>query len=125
MVGITYSIMTWVPSYLINEKHMSVLSMGFVASAPWVGAIIGNLLGGVLSDRLFKGRRKPVMFITSASTVIMMYVLINTPTIPVVIAGLFFLTGVLLNIGYSTFWFIRWDWLLSRKYRWRHPLLIP
>ncbi|WP_395280591.1 MFS transporter [Enterobacter cloacae] len=103
MVGITYSIMTWVPSYLINEKHMSVLSMGFVASAPWVGAIIGNLLGGVLSDRLFKGRRKPVMFITSASTVIMMYVLINTPTIPVVIAGLFFLTGVLLNIGYSTF----------------------
>ncbi|WP_151996118.1 MFS transporter [Buttiauxella massiliensis] len=103
MVGITYSIMTWVPSYLINEKHMSVLSMGFVASAPWVGAIIGNIVGGILSDRLFKGRRKPVMFITSAATVVMMYVLINTPTIPIVIAGLFFLTGILLNIGYSTF----------------------
>lgn len=103
MVGITYSIMTWIPTYLVNVKHLSILSMGFVASAPWLGAIVGNILGGMMSDRLFKKRRKPVMFITSASTVVMMYVLINTPSVPTLIAVLFFVTGVLLNIGYSTF----------------------
>lgn len=103
MVGITYSIMTWIPTYLVNVKHLSILSMGFVAASPWVGAIIGNLIGGLMSDRLFRKRRKPVMFITSASTVVMMYILINTPSFPWLIAGLFFLTGVLLNIGYSTF----------------------
>lgn len=103
MVGITYSIMTWIPTYLVNVKHLSILSMGFVASAPWIGAIVGNIMGGIMSDRLFRKRRKPVMFLTSASTVVMMYVLINTPSVPALIAVLFFITGVLLNIGYSTF----------------------
>ncbi|AYP25785.1 MFS transporter [Pantoea agglomerans] len=103
MVGITYSIMTWIPTYLVNVKHLSILSMGFVASAPWLGAIVGNILGGMMSDCLFRKRRKPVMFITSASTVVMMYLLIITPSVPALIAALFFITGVLLNIGYSTF----------------------
>ncbi|MDX8237668.1 MFS transporter [Acinetobacter pittii] len=103
MVGITYSIMTWVPTYLIDEKKLSILSMGLVASSPWIGAIIGNILGGLISDRVFNKRRKPVMLITTFSTVIMMYILISMPSIPVLIAALFFLTGVLLNIGYSTF----------------------
>ena len=43
------------------------------------------------------------MLITTFSTVIMMYILISMPSIPVLIAALFFLTGVLLNIGYPTF----------------------
>lgn len=103
MVGITYSIMTWVPTYLIDEKKLSILSMGLVASSPWIGAIIGNILGGLISDRVFNKRRKPVMLITTFSTVVMMYILISMPSIPVLIAALFFLTGVLLNIGYSTF----------------------
>ncbi|WP_040975902.1 MFS transporter [Necropsobacter massiliensis] len=103
MVGITYSIMTWVPTYLLNEKGLSIKSMGIVAAAPWVGAILGNIIGGYLSDKFFNRRRKPVMLITTASTVIMMYLLINVPAIPVVIGVLFFLTGILLNIGYSTF----------------------
>lgn len=103
MVGITYSIMTWVPTYLIDEKKLSILSMGLVASSPWIGAIIGNILGGLISDRVFNKRRKPVMLITTFSTVVMMYILISMPSIPALIAALFFLTGVLLNIGYSTF----------------------
>ncbi|WP_256256188.1 MFS transporter [Pseudomonas agarici] len=103
MVGIAYSIMTWVPTYLLNVKHYSIMSMGFVASAPWVGAIIGNLLGGWLSDRFFNKRRKPVMLITAASTVVMMYALIHSPADPMLLASLFMLAGVLLNLGYSTF----------------------
>lgn len=103
MVGITYSIMTWVPTYLIKEKQLSVLSMGFVASSPWVGAILGNILGGILSDRFFNKRRKPVMLISAISTIVMMFVLISMPANPIIIAILFFLTGILLNIGYSTF----------------------
>lgn len=103
MVGITYTIMTWVPTYLVTVKHFSIMKMGFVASAPWVGAIVGNLLGGWLSDNFFEKRRKPVMLITSAATVIMMYVLIQAPSEPTALAALFFLAGVLLNLGYSTF----------------------
>ncbi|HCT08169.1 MAG TPA: MFS transporter [Pseudomonas sp.] len=103
MVGITYSIMTWVPTYLITVKQYSVLKMGMVASAPWVGAIIGNLVGGWLSDRVFDRRRKPAMLIGSLATVLMMVVLLNAPSDPLLLSAVFLLAGILLNIGYSTF----------------------
>lgn len=103
LVGITYAIMTWVPTYLVSVKHFSVMKMGAVASAPWVGAIVGNLLGGWLSDTVFARRRKPVMMITSVATVGMMYALLFAPNNPMLLALLFFTAGVLLNLGYSTF----------------------
>jgi sugar phosphate permease len=103
MVGITYTIMTWVPTYLVSVKHFSIMKMGIVASAPWVGAIVGNIAGGWLSDRVFAKRRKPVMLITSAATVLTMYALINAPSAPAPLAALLFVAGVLLNLGYSTF----------------------
>jgi sugar phosphate permease len=103
MVGITYTIMTWVPTYLVSVKHFSIMKMGIVASAPWLGAIVGNIAGGWLSDRIFARRRKPVMLITSAATVLTMYALINAPSDPVPLAALLFVAGVLLNLGYSTF----------------------
>ena len=103
LVGITYAIMTWVPTYLVSVKHFSVMKMGAVASAPWVGAIVGNLLGGWLSDTVFARRRKPVMLITSIATVGMMYALLFAPNDPTMLALLFFAAGVLLNLGYSTF----------------------
>jgi sugar phosphate permease len=103
MVGITYTIMTWVPTYLVSVKHFSIMKMGIVASAPWLGAIVGNIAGGLLSDRVFAKRRKPVMLITSAATVLTMYALINAPSDPAPLAALLFVAGVLLNLGYSTF----------------------
>ena len=103
MVGIAYAIMTWVPTYLVTVKKYPLFAMGFVASTPWVGAIIGNVLGGVISDRLLGGRRKPMMLLTSAATIVTMYGLIYSPANPWLLALLFTVTGVLLNLGYSTF----------------------
>ncbi len=103
MAGITYAIMTWVPSYLVTVKKFSIIKMGFVAAAPWVGAMLGNLIGGWLSDNVFDKRRKPVMLLTSASTVVMMYSLLYAPNDPVILGALLLLAGILLNIGYSTF----------------------
>jgi MFS transporter, ACS family, glucarate transporter len=103
LVGIAYAIMTWVPTYLINVKKFQVFQMGFVASTPWLGAIVGNIIGGYMSDKIFDKRRKPVMIITAASTIFTMYALIYSPGDPIVLASIFIVTGILLNIGYSTF----------------------
>lgn len=103
MVGITYAIMTWVPTYLVTVKKFSIMKMGFVAAAPWVGAMLGNIIGGWLSDTVFAQRRKPVMLLTTASTVFMMYSLVYSPNDPVVLALVLLLAGILLNLGYSTF----------------------
>jgi len=103
MVGITYAIMTWVPTYLVTVKKFSIMKMGFVAAAPWVGAMLGNLIGGWLSDKIFDKRRKPVMILTAASTVCMMYSLLYAPNDPIVLSSVLLLAGILLNLGYSTF----------------------
>jgi ACS family glucarate transporter-like MFS transporter len=103
MVGITYAIMTWIPTYLVTVKKFSIMKMGFVAAAPWVGAMLGNLIGGVLSDKVFEKRRKPVMILTAASTVVMMYSLLYAPNDPFFLGAILLLAGILLNLGYSTF----------------------
>ena len=103
MVGIAYAIMTWVPTYLVNVKKYPLFAMGFVASMPWIGAVLGNVIGGLISDRLLGGRRKPMMLLTAASTIVTMYGLIYSPADPWLLALLFTVTGILLNLGYSTF----------------------
>jgi sugar phosphate permease len=95
--------MTWVPTYLVTVKKFSVMKMGFVAAAPWVGAMLGNVIGGWLSDKVFDKRRKPVMLLPTISTVFMMYSLIYSPNNPVILAAVLFAAGILLNLGYSTF----------------------
>jgi MFS transporter, ACS family, glucarate transporter len=103
MVGIVYAIMTWVPTYLVTVKKYAIIKMGFVAAAPWVGAIIGNLVGGYLSDNFFEKRRKPMMLVTTLATTGMMYALIYTPNDPYLLALMLAAAGILLNLGYSTF----------------------
>jgi len=103
LVGITYAIMTWIPTYLITVKHFSILKMGFVASAPWVGAVLGNVFGGIISDKVFSSRRKPNMIITAASTVVLMYSLLYAPNDPTILGILLLAAGIFLNLGYSTF----------------------
>lgn len=102
-LGISSVLLAWIPTYLLNVKHFSIMSMGFVAAAPWVGAVVGNILGGLLSDRLLGKRRKPGMMISAVATTGMMYTLINSPADPVLYGALIFMTGMLLSIGYSAY----------------------
>lgn len=102
-LGISSVLLAWIPTYLVTVKKFSIMSMGFVAAAPWVGAVVGNILGGFLSDRLLGKRRKPGMLLSALATAGMMFALINSPADPMLYAGLIFITGVLLSIGYSAY----------------------
>jgi ACS family glucarate transporter-like MFS transporter len=51
---LTYFFLTWFPVYLVQERHMTILTAGFVASLPAVAGFLGGVLGGFLSDRLIK-----------------------------------------------------------------------
>jgi len=103
MTAIVNVLLAWIPTYLISVKNYSITNMGLVAAAPWVGAVIGNLLGGMLTDRWLDKRRKPAMLISAFFTTIMMVVLVNSPANPLLYGVLLLVTGVLLNIGYSTY----------------------
>jgi sugar phosphate permease len=102
-LGISSVLLAWIPTYLLTVKKFSIMGMGFVAAAPWVGAVAGNILGGLLSDRLLGGRRKPGMMLSALATVGMMFALIHSPADPLLYGMLIFLTGMLLSVGYSAY----------------------
>lgn len=102
-LGVSSVLLTWIPTYLITVKNFSIMNMGLVSAAPWVGAVLGNLLGGYFSDRFLGGRRKPGMLLSAIGTSLMMYLLINSPAEPLSYGLLLMLTGVVLSLGFSSY----------------------
>jgi ACS family glucarate transporter-like MFS transporter len=49
---LTYFFLTWFPVYLVQERHMTILKAGFVASLPAIAGFLGGIAGGWMSDRL-------------------------------------------------------------------------
>lgn len=49
---VTY--LTWFPTYLVQDRGLSLTEMGIFASAPLMGGVAGNIVGGLASDGLLK-----------------------------------------------------------------------
>jgi predicted MFS family arabinose efflux permease len=77
---------SWAPSYLEGELALSLAVSGLVtAMFPAIGAL-SRVSGGVLSDRVFDGRRRPVMLLAFV---------VSTP----IVAGFTLLRGVPVVVG--------------------------
>ena len=51
---LTWFFLTWFPIYLVKERGMSVLQVGFVAALPALCGFVGGIFGGWISDRLLR-----------------------------------------------------------------------
>ncbi|MFJ8247562.1 MFS transporter [Peribacillus asahii] len=51
---LTYFFLTWFPVYLVDERGMTVLEVGLVASLPAICGFLGGILGGIFSDFLLR-----------------------------------------------------------------------
>jgi ACS family D-galactonate transporter-like MFS transporter len=47
-----YFLLTWLPSYLVKERHFSLSSMAVWAATPYMLMAITSMSGGILADRL-------------------------------------------------------------------------
>jgi len=103
LTGTINVILAWLPTYLQEVKQFSIMNTGFVASAPFIGAVLGAFGGGLISDRLLGGRRKPMMLVACAATIVMMFALRSSPNDPFALGALLLLTGFALSLGYSCF----------------------
>ncbi|WP_235281573.1 MFS transporter [Thermoactinomyces daqus] len=48
-----YFFITWFPTYLVEARHMKLLTMGFVAMIPPLTGLVAELVGGWFSDYLY------------------------------------------------------------------------
>jgi ACS family hexuronate transporter-like MFS transporter len=51
---ILYFFLSWFPTYLTNARHLSLQSMSFVSTIPWLLGFIGLAAGGSVSDAIFR-----------------------------------------------------------------------
>ena len=81
--ALTYFFLTWFPVYLVQERGMTILKAGFIASLPAICGFIGGVLGGVISDYLLRkghsltfARKAPIIagLLVSSSIVACNYV---------------------------------------------------
>jgi sugar phosphate permease len=49
-----YFFLTWLPSYLVDARHFDLKQMGFYASLPLWGMVIGDTVGGLATDWLLR-----------------------------------------------------------------------
>uniref|UniRef100_UPI00345C8891 MFS transporter n=1 Tax=Pseudomonas sp. TaxID=306 RepID=UPI00345C8891 len=59
--ALTYFFLTWFPVYLVQERGMTILKAGFIASLPAICGFLGGVLGGLFSDMLLR-RGKSLSF---------------------------------------------------------------
>nr|WP_159465009.1 MFS transporter [Scandinavium goeteborgense] len=98
---ITWFFLTWFPIYLVQDKGMSILKVGLVASIPALCGFAGGVLGGVFSDALIKrghsitfARKVPIVLgMLLASTIILCNYTDNTVLVVALMALAFFGKG--------------------------------
>ncbi|MFD1646797.1 nitrate/nitrite transporter [Haloarchaeobius litoreus] len=79
---------SWAPSYLTDELRLSLVVSGALSALfPAVG-VLSRISGGVLSDRLFDGRRRPVVLASFAVATPAVATFTFLPTVPLVVAAL-------------------------------------
>jgi sugar phosphate permease len=50
----TYFFLTWYPTYLLEHRHLTLKSVGIVASLPLLCGVIGDVAGGSLTDAVYR-----------------------------------------------------------------------
>ena len=95
---------SWGPSYLTDELGLSLAASGLVVALfPAVG-VVGRIGGGVISDRVFDGRRRPVLLLSFVVATPLLVGFTRLESVPPVVASIL-LAGLaiqlLIGLGYA------------------------
>ncbi|MDB5440052.1 MAG: transporter, family, D-galactonate transporter [Caulobacteraceae bacterium] len=100
--------LTWFPTYLVKERHMAFIKVGFFASLPFIAASVGVVVGGILSDYLLKktgsltiGRKTPVVMGLLLSSLIVTAAFVSDNTVVIVVMSIAFFGQGLSNLGWT------------------------
>lgn len=86
--GLYLFVNSWGPSYLTDDLGLSLALSGLVVALfPAVG-VFGRVGGGLISDRLFDGRRRPVLLVSFVVATPLLATFTWLTSIPAVVASL-------------------------------------
>jgi sugar phosphate permease len=102
LLGIWWGFSSWLPSYLYEVRKLSMSNMGLFAGLPWILGCISMPLGGLISDKLLKGRRKTLIMICFVALAPCMYLISLVETTPL-LTLLLSITGFFLQLPFGPF----------------------
>jgi len=100
--------LTWFPTYLVDYRGMDYIKSGFLASLPFVAALVGVLTSGVLSDFLLRrgvslgaARKGPIIAGLLLSTVLVGASFTDSTALVIVFLSVAFFGNGLASITWS------------------------
>jgi ACS family D-galactonate transporter-like MFS transporter len=100
--------LTWFPTYLVTYRHLDFIKAGFYASLPFLGAFVGVLCSGALSDWLYRrgfslgfARKTPIIGGLALSTSIVGANFVDRPALIILFLSLAFFANGLASIHWS------------------------
>jgi MFS family permease len=85
---------TWIPTLLVGTYHQNISKYGLATSAILAGGVVGDWLGGVLSDAILRrtgnarNARRTLLLVGFIGAIVFMVPLVFTPPLPFAIATL-------------------------------------
>jgi MFS transporter, ACS family, D-galactonate transporter len=97
-----YFFLTWFPTYLVQEKGITLLKAGFFGSIPYIAAGIGVLLGGFWSDKMVQrgvsvgiARKTPIIIgLLGACTIVLANYTTSASLVIIIMSISFFAQGM-------------------------------
>ncbi|GAA3563564.1 MFS transporter [Amycolatopsis ultiminotia] len=106
--GVMWFFLTWFPSYLVEDKGMAFVKAGFLASLPYLAALVGVLFSGTLSDRLLQrgvsrtvARKVPMMIGFAGSALIILGNYTSAPAAVITVMSVAFFAQGMSAIGWT------------------------
>jgi MFS family permease len=94
---------SWLPTYLIQARGLSMVEMGVFASFPAFAGTIGCVIAGWMSDRFFSERRRMPIIVAELFAAVFLYLTFSaTSTVTLVIFQT--LSGFALMFFFGVFW---------------------
>lgn len=93
---------TWISSFLYDQHQFSLKKMGALVSLPYLVAIVSMLLGGWMTDKVFKNKTKPVLVISYLISIPVLFYIGMVPKgqVPVLVTMLILL-GFFVNLSFG------------------------
>lgn len=93
---------TWISSYLYEQHGFSLKTMGALVSLPYALAFVAMILGGWLTDNVFKNKCRPVLLMSYVVSIPVLFFMGMIPkgNIPMIIT-LLILMGFFVNLSFG------------------------
>lgn len=94
---IQWGVNTWIPTYLSTARNLSLQTLGWIATIPAIGSLIGMYLSGFVVDKLKKsGQEGTIAAISLVLCVVLLYMMYSVEKL-----GAYALCSTLLSVALS------------------------